>query len=305
MIKRFVFASMVLGIVAPYGNSQGIPEQAADLNGIEAVLNYYMKLRETIDLLSEEDAAQLELESFVKFNEAKGKSIIVDEQLREIMRENVRKSRKLKLAIATADDVTQRMIDQANNKGEAETILLENLKAYMTDDIRDDWPYMHAIVRKLTEIGSTKTVQFFLDNISWCYSEEAPYVDIDNIFRSIRHRLNRFHVMGDALTKMKDVPLRQCMDTLVKSKDGTLENLMLEYVTGTIHGKDNFMREVEKLIQTSPDPKRWKAMKERLEKNEILRLPDPEPPIANKTPAGNGGTGDRKAVPAKDTPAQK
>jgi len=176
------------------------------------------------------------------------------------------------------------MLKQTQDKREEEIALLEKLKGYMRDDDIRALYDMQEVVRKLTEIGSTNVVQFFLDNAIWRYSKQVLFLQgMAGGGRTVALRLGP---MGDALIRMKDVPLRQCVDRLTKSKDGTFEALALEYVTGRIHGKEVFLREVEKLIKTSPDPKRWQAMKERLEKNEILRLPYPEPPAANKTPVG-------------------
>ena len=112
-------------------------------------------------------------------------------------------------------------------------------------------------------------------------------------------------LMGHALLTMKEVPLRQCMEALVKSKEGSVEALLLEYVTREIHGKD-FLREIERLAKTSPDPKRWKNIKERLG-NQKLRLYPP-----SDSPFGKGyrsqdilGVDNERHPPMKDNPPQK
>ena len=164
--------------------------------------------------------------------------------------------------------------------GAEEAVLLEKLKGYVQNyhfEKSYDVGVIAApedtgeIVRRLAEIGSTNGVQFFLDNISWWHSMSAV-LDTMEVKSSIWASFS-LTLMGHALLTMKEVPLRQCMEALIKSKEGSEDALLLEYVTRKIHGKD-FLREVERIAETSLDPKRWKDIKERLE-NQKLRLYPP------------------------------
>ena len=198
---------------------------------------------------------------------------------------------------------------------DSETLnLLEKLKGYMTVDdsrlflARDKsyiilWKDTDDVIQKLIDIGSPDVAQFFLDNITWENLKSASSDDT-NLQRSVRRRVLDSY-FGKALLKMKGVPLHQCMDTLMRSEEGTVNALMLECVTGLIHSRDDFMREVESLIKTSPDPKRWQTMKERLENNIFLQLPESGQPTDDKTPKRKGDKDDGKATPKEDKPPQK
>jgi len=158
-----------------------------------------------------------------------------------------------------------------------ETILLGKLKGYVrgygvsqsyNTEFTEAPKDTGEIVRGLAEIGSTNVVQFFLENISWWHSILSA-LDAAETGGSRRGSFP-LTLAGHALLTMKDVPLNQCVAALIKSRDGTYEAQSLEHITRMIHSKD-FLREVERLAETSPDPKRWKDMKERLE-NHRLRL---------------------------------
>jgi len=172
---------------------------------------------------------------------------------------------------------------QVQDRGNEETILLEKLNGYVRG-YNISRPFIGItgapkdtgeVVQGLAEIGSTNVVQFFLDNIGWWHSIFIA-LDAEETGGS-RWGSFPLTLTGHALLTMKNVPLRQCVDALIKSKEGTYEAQSLECVTRIIHGQD-FLREVKKLAETSPDPKRWKDMKERLENHKLrLYLPSDSP----------------------------
>jgi hypothetical protein len=157
-----------------------------------------------------------------------------------------------------------------------EIALLEELKGYIRVDNPSNEPRMLEVIRELTEIASTNVVNFFLGNISWTRFAARRVVspttlNPDTYFPA--------QPMYDALLKVKEVPLRKCIDVLMESQ----KNIMLECFIAQIHGGDAFLREVETIIEESPDPRRRQAIKERLEKNAILRLPDSKSSAVNET----------------------
>jgi len=154
-----------------------------------------------------------------------------------------------------------------------ESALLEKLKGYMAEDDSRNRENVKDVIGELwevAELGSTNVIQFFLNNITWLHSDDALGRNMiaggasGSVMRNLGY-------MGDVLIQIKDVLLHQCMDALIRSKDGTMQALSLEYVTGRIHGK-NFLQEVTKLAETSSNPERWKAMQERIESNTMLML---------------------------------
>jgi hypothetical protein len=163
-------------------------------------------------------------------------------------------------------DISKQVL--ARNK--EESALLEKLKEYMQDrDARAE-----KIIQELAEYGSTNVVQFFFDNISWRPGE---------VFALTRARtFDSFFPMLQALLRVENVPLHQCIGALLGSKDETNEAQMIAYVAKRIHGED-FRREFEKLIEISPNPKRWETLKTRLENNIPYWQPLPKTPAIRET----------------------
>jgi len=164
---------------------------------------------------------------------------------------------------------------QVQEKNKEASALLEKLKGYMQDDDIRAPRDMQKVIDDLVEIGSTNVVQFFLDNITWKPTKVNGFYSVETNVRGSVIVTVRQSPMGSALVKIKDVPLCQCLDTLMRSEDGTIEALMLECVAKWIHGK-MFLCEIEKLAETSPDTERWMNMRKRLENNEPIRLPKME-----------------------------
>jgi len=167
---------------------------------------------------------------------------------------------------------------EAIRNTEDETVLLENLKTYKTalgNTPDANWLYMYlsASAMQLAKIGSMNAVQVFLDDILWLpnYGEIGLEAHISALWRLYKTPMGRA-LMSMGESHKHNVPLRQCMGALMKSEDGTAEALVLEEATRRLHGKD-FLREVERLAETSPDKERWEAMKKRTATNEILVLP--------------------------------
>ena len=74
---------------------------------------------------------------------------------------------------------------------------------------------------------------------------------------------------------MKEISLQQCMSVLTEYKDGTAQARMVELVANKMHS-ENFLREVERIAETSPDTERWKVMKRRLENAKAKQKEQPE-----------------------------
>lgn len=158
--------------------------------------------------------------------------------------------------------------------------LFEKLKGY----IRDNDARAEETVREFDRVGSTNIVQFFLDNITWKHEPK-----VDGFYR-VNTKTKNIHIpdypMVQALLRAKDVPLRQCTDTLKEYKDGTMRARAVEYVAKVIHG-ENFLREIELLAEKSPGTERWEAMRKRLMDNDALRKHELNPTVIDEAPAGH------------------
>ena len=170
---------------------------------------------------------------------------------------------------------------QIQEKFEGETIYLEELKTIIKENNSNNDPHMLEVIKKLTATGSPNIVQFFLDNIDWTrFSvgiERTPkFIDFNTDFP-----------MAVALRKMKDVPLRQCVDAFMESDERTTKAYVIERMAKDIHG-DDFLQAIElrdaergnDMRMRWYDNKKWQE-NERIRKGLPVRPPPPPPRSTN------------------------
>jgi len=103
-----------------------------------------------------------------------------------------------------------------------------------------------------------------------------------------------------ALLDIKDVPLHQCVDAYMQKTEDT-QKRTIEYVARQIHG-DDFLREVEKLAETSFDPEQREKLKMQMEG---IKPETVQPPVAvEKTQANCVPVTDTQPPPEDDKPAE-
>jgi len=133
---------------------------------------------------------------------------------------------------------------------EEEAALLEELKGYIQgEDNPDNDSRLSGVIQVLTDFGGTDTIQFFLDNIAW-----APRADWPMTFDTTspgppppipaRPLFSALHEMN--------VPLQQCIDTMLREEEWTIQFQRIMYFTFRIHGED-FIREADAVAEALPD----------------------------------------------------
>lgn len=106
---------------------------------------------------------------------------------------------------------------QEQERKEKESALLEKLKGYMADnDAR-----ANEVIQELVGYGSPNVVQFFLGNITWRHVEKVNGFEPVEMVRGHPKPISSRYPMLQALLKIENVPLHQCMDALLGNKDRT------------------------------------------------------------------------------------